>query len=117
MAKARSALLPSLFLLCACGSGEAPAPSQPEVLVVPVAQRDVPIIEEWLGTTEGYVDADIRAQVAGYLVARDYQEGSLVSKGDLLFHIDPRPFQAALEQAKGELNRAQSILVLAREDV
>ena len=104
-------------LLFACGRGDTPTPPPPEVLVVEVARRDVPLVAEFLGTTEGYVDADIRAQVAGYLVSRDYQEGSLVSKGDLLFRIDPRPFQAALDQANGELGRAQSMLELARLDV
>jgi membrane fusion protein, multidrug efflux system len=107
----------SLLWLAACGSGEPPAPPTPEVLVVDVAQRDVPIVSEWLGTTEGYVDADIRAQVAGYLISRDYQEGQLVSSGDLLFKIDPRPFQAALDQARAELGRAEASLALARQDV
>jgi RND family efflux transporter MFP subunit len=111
------ATLISILLLVACGRGDSPAPPAPEVLVVEVAQRDVPVIGEWLGTTEGFVDSDIRAQVAGYLIARDYQEGAIVSKGDLLFRIDPRPFQAALDQAKGELGRAQATLELAKLDV
>jgi membrane fusion protein (multidrug efflux system) len=105
------------FLLVACGPGEPSAPAPPEVLVVEVAQRDVPVVIEWLGTVEGFVDADIRAQVVGYLISRDYQEGSLVKKGALLFKIDPRPFQAALDGAKGDLGRAESALELARLDV
>jgi membrane fusion protein (multidrug efflux system) len=105
------------FLLIACGSGEPPPAPAPEVLVVEVAQRDVPVVIEWLGTVEGFVDADIRAQVVGYLISRDYQEGSLVKKGALLFKIDPRPFQAALDGAKGDLGRAESALELARLDL
>ena len=76
-----------------------------------------PVVSEWLGTTEGSVDAQIRAQVAGYLVSRDYQEGQRVEVGDLLFKIDPRAARAALEQAEGDLGRAQSELELARLDV
>jgi membrane fusion protein (multidrug efflux system) len=110
-------LLGAICLALACGSGEPPAPPAPEVLVVEVAAHDVPVTFEWLGTTEGSVDADIRAQVAGYLVSRDYREGSRVEPGDLLFRIDPRPFQAALDQAQGELGRAQAALELARLDV
>jgi membrane fusion protein (multidrug efflux system) len=74
-------------------------------------------VSEWLGTTEGSVDADIRAQVSGYLISRDYEEGQLVREGDLLFRIDPRPFRAALDQAKGELGRAQAELERSRLDV
>jgi membrane fusion protein, multidrug efflux system len=103
--------------LAACGPKEAPAPPPPEVLVVPAATRDVPVVSEWLGTTEGSIDADIRAQVPGYLISRDYREGQVVKKGDLLFKVDPRPFQAALDQASGELGRAQAALELSRLDV
>ena len=107
----------ALWLLAACSPSEPPAPPPPEVLVVEVVARDVPVISEWLGTTEGSVDADIRAQVSGYLISRDYQEGSRVTKDTLLFRIDPRPFQAALDQAKGDLGRAEAALELARLDV
>ena len=68
---------------------------------------------EWIGTLAGQVNADIKAQVAGYLLRRDYQEGSYVQKGQLLFEIDPRPFQAALDQAKGQLAQAEAQLVQA----
>jgi len=85
--------------------------------VVEVVARDVPVVTEWLGTTEGSVDAEIRAQVSGYLVSRDYQEGSRVEQGTLLFRIDPRSFQAALDQAQGDLGRAQAALQLSRLDV
>src|SRR5262245_39892332 len=110
-------LLGVLCLVLACGQSEAPAPLPPEVIVTEVVARDVPVVSEWLGTTEGAVDADIRAQVAGYLISRDYREGSRVEPGTLLFRIDPRPFQAALDQAKGDLGRAEAALELSRLDV
>ena len=75
----------------------------PEVMVAQVEQRDVPIYGEWIGTLDGLVNADVRAQVTGYLVRQDYKEGAYVNKGELLFEIDPRPFQAALDQAEGQL--------------
>jgi len=112
------ALLLGVFSLAwACGPGEAPVPPKPEVLVTEVVAQDVPIVSEWLGTTEGAVDVDIRAQVAGYLASRDYQEGSSVKKGTVLFRIDPRPFQATLDQARGDLGRAEAARELARLDV
>lgn len=86
----------------------APAVANPtEVVVVPVEQKDVPIYSEWIGTLDGMVNAEIRAQVSGYLLNRKYTEGSFVRKGQLLFEIDPRPFQAALDQAKGNLAQAE----------
>ena len=115
--KLRVSLAAVAAALAACGPKEAPAPPPPEVLVVPAATRDVPVVSEWLGTTEGSIDADIRAQVSGYLISRDYQEGQVVKKGDLLFRIDPRPFKAALDQATGELGRAQAAQELSRLDV
>lgn len=83
----------------------------PVVEVAPVEQKDVPIYGEWIGTLTGQVNADIKAQVTGYLLTRDYQEGSYVTKGQPLFEIDPRPFQAALDQAKGQLAQAEAQLV------
>lgn len=86
-----------------------PAPPPPlQVDVVQVQQQDVPIYSEWIGTTDGMVNADIRAQVSGYLLRKDYTEGALVKAGQLLFEIDPRPLQAVLNQAKGDLARAES---------
>src|SRR6266481_4420945 len=79
------------------------APPPIDVQVVKVEQKDVPIYNEWIGTTEGMVNADIRPQVSGYLLRQDYKEGSFVKKGQLLFEIDPRPFQAALDQAQGQV--------------
>jgi len=70
-------------------------PPPPEVRAATVEQRDLPIEREWIGTLDGLVNADIRAQVTGYLLRQDYKEGSFVRKGQLLFQIDPRPFEAA----------------------
>ena len=113
----RAPLLGAICLALACGPAEAPAPPPPEVLVVEVVARDVPIVSEWLGTTEGSIDAEIRAQVSGYLISRDYREGSRVEAGALLFRIDPRPFQATLDQARGDLGRAEAARELSRLDV
>jgi membrane fusion protein (multidrug efflux system) len=101
-----------LFIAHARSKGKlAPPPAKPpEVEVVAVEQKDVPIYTEWIGTLDGTVNADIKAQVTGYLLTKDYLEGSLVKKGQLMFQIDPRPFQAALDQAKGELAKAQGQL-------
>src|SRR5499427_7886525 len=85
----------------------------PEVEVVQVEQHDVPISSEWIGTLDGMVNATIKAQVAGYLRKQQYTEGDLVTQGQVLFEIDPRPFQAALDQAKGELAKAQGQLIQA----
>jgi membrane fusion protein (multidrug efflux system) len=80
-----------------------PPPPPPEVQVITVATTNVPIFEEWIGTLDGFVNAQIRAQVTGYLLTQDYAEGSEVKKGDELFQIDPRPFQAVLDQAQARL--------------
>ena len=93
----------SALLLTGCGEKKAAGPAAPTVEVVDVVQKDVPIVREWVGTTDGLVNAKINAQVQGYLIKQNYKEGSEVKKGQVLFEIDPRPFQAALEQAKGQL--------------
>src|SRR5205814_3195169 len=85
--------------------------------VVTVQPRDVPIFKEWIGTLEGYVNAQIRAQVTGYLLTQNYAGGSEVKKSDLLFQIDPRPFEAALGQAQGKLGQDQAQLVKTELDV
>jgi membrane fusion protein (multidrug efflux system) len=90
----------------------APGPP-PDVQVVPVEQKDVPIYAEWIGTLDGYTNADVRAQVSGYIQQQDYLEGSFVKKGQLLFQIDPRPFKAALDQAAGQLAQAKANLLNA----
>jgi membrane fusion protein (multidrug efflux system) len=80
-----------------------PAPSVPEVQFVTVVPVNVPIFEEWIGTLDGFVNAQIHAQVSGYLLTQNYMEGKEVKKGDLLFQIDPRPFEAILHQAQAKL--------------
>jgi RND family efflux transporter MFP subunit len=94
-------------------SGAQPGTS-PEVEVVQVEQKDVPIYGEWIGTLDGFTNADVRAQVTGYLLRQGYQEGAYVKKGQLLFEIDPRPFQAALDQAEGQLAQARANLANAQ---
>lgn len=89
------------------------SPAMPEVEVVRVEQKDVPVYEEWIGTLDGLVNADVRAQVTGYLQQQDYQEGAFVRKGQLLFQIDPRPFQAVVDQAEGQLAQAKAMLANA----
>jgi RND family efflux transporter MFP subunit len=94
---------------CSNGQVRAAAPPPPPVVeVAPVIQKDVPVQGEWVGTLEGYVNAQIQPQVSGYLIRQDYHEGAFVKKGQLLFEIDPRPFQAALDQAKGQLAQAEA---------
>ncbi len=99
---------------CSNSTTGAAAPAPVEVQVVEVQQRDVPIFSEWIGTLDGLVNADIKAQVSGYLLEQAYKEGSFVKKGQLLFQIDPRPFQAALDLAQGQLAQAQGQVAEAR---
>jgi RND family efflux transporter MFP subunit len=105
-------------LLAACGGNKAaPAPPPPTVEVATVVKQDTPIYSEWVATLEGYVNAQIQARVSGYVIRQAYKEGSVVKKGEVLFEIDPRPFKAALEQAKGQLAQAEAQLGKARLDV
>jgi membrane fusion protein (multidrug efflux system) len=90
--------------------------SAPEVLVATVTPKDVPRVLERVATLDGFINANINAQVQGYIISRDYQEGSVVKKGDLLFQIDPRPFEAALAQAKGTLAKDQANQVKSDAD-
>ena len=102
-----------LLAITACGRGNvqaAAAAPAPEVRVAPVVQQDVPVFSEWVATMDGYVNAQIRPQVSGYIIKQEYKEGSLVRKGQVLFEIDPRPFKAALDRAKGDLAQAQAQL-------
>lgn len=95
--------------LCGCKQKQEPRPAAPpEVEVVAVEQRDVPIYRDWVGTLDGDVNATISAQVSGYLLSRDYNEGSSVTNGQVLFQIDPAPFKAALDKAKAQLSQAQA---------
>jgi multidrug efflux pump subunit AcrA (membrane-fusion protein) len=101
-----------------CGRTQAAAPPPPpEVRVAPVVQQDVPVYSEWVATLDGYVNAQVRPQVSGYIIKQNYKEGSLVHKGEVLFEIDPRPFQAALDRAKGDLAQAQAQLGKSTLDV
>jgi len=110
-------LLVGALLAAACSRKPAQTgPPPPEVLVTTVQPRDVPRVLERVATLDGFINANINAQVQGYIVSRDYQEGSVVKKGDLLFTIDPRPFQAALAQAKGTLAKDQANQVKADAD-
>ena len=103
---------------CSGGKVRASAPPPPSVVeVAPVVQRTVRVMGEWVGTTEGYVNAQIQPQVGGYLIRQDYHEGSFVRKGQMLFEIDPRPFQAALDQAKGQLARTEAQMANAEINV
>jgi membrane fusion protein, multidrug efflux system len=113
-------LLVAALLVLVAGLGEkvpAQTPSVPEVQVMTVTQKDVPVFSEWVGTTEGLVNAKIRAQVTGYLSNQVYKEGAPVKKGDLLFEIDPRTFKAALDQALAQLAIAKARLGKTELDV
>lgn len=100
-----------------CSKGQNQAPPAQDAQVVAVERRDVPVVDEWIGTLDGSVNAQIRAQVSGYLIKQDYKEGSAVRQGDPLFEIDPRPFEAALAQATGLLAQAKAQLEKAELDV
>ena len=120
-----NAALPILLLMLAFGifisgcnrSQATAATSVPEVAVAKVETRDVPMYGEWVATLDGYINAEIRPQVAGYIIKQDYTEGALVRKGQVLFEIDPRPFQATLDRAKGDLAQAQAQLGKSTLDV
>jgi membrane fusion protein (multidrug efflux system) len=105
-----------LLAATACGPATkaASTPKPLEVLVAAVQQKDVPLYREWIGSLDGLVNAEIKAQVSGYLVTQEYTEGSFVRKGQLLFQIDPRPFQAELDQAEGRLAQSQAQLEQSR---
>jgi len=112
-----AALLIFLVFPTACSRKPAQTgPPPPEVLVTTVAPRDVPRILERVATLDGFINANINAQVSGYIISRDYKEGSVVKKGDLLFRIDSRPFDAALAQAKANLAKAQATQAKADAD-
>ncbi len=104
--------------LAGCSKKETTAAAAPpEVEVTGVIQQDVPLYTECISTLDGYVNAEIRPQVSGYLLKQNYLEGTVVAKGQTLFEIDPRPFEAALEQAKGQLAQAEAQLGKTKLDV
>lgn len=120
--RSRRAWMGGAIVLCCCailagcsGKSATPpkAPPPPAVGVVAVQQRDVPVYGDWVATLDGYVNANIQPQVSGYLVRQDYREGSYVRKDEVLFEIDPRPFQAALDQVRGQLSQARGQLAQA----
>jgi membrane fusion protein (multidrug efflux system) len=104
--------------LFGCSSSKAaPAPPPAVVEVATVVQQDTPIYSEWVAILDGYVNAQIQPHVSGYIVRQNYKEGSMVRKGEILFEIDPRPFKAALDQAKAQLAQAEAQLGKASLDV
>lgn len=113
-------LIPVTGILAGCRSSvsaQAGPPPPLKVSVVKVERSDVPLMGEWVGTLDGYVNAQIQPQASGYLIRQDYREGSLVQKDQVLFEIDPRPFEDALLQAQGQLEQAQAQLELAEINV
>jgi RND family efflux transporter MFP subunit len=111
-------LLATVSTAVGCGkTNAAPAIPVSEVEVAGVVQKDVPIVSEWVATLDGYVNAQIQAQVTGYVIRQTYKEGSFVRKGQMLFQIDPRPFRAALDQANAQLEQAQAQLAKTAMDV
>jgi membrane fusion protein (multidrug efflux system) len=123
----QKAILHGLLLVIALGVGSgcetsaspkaAPQLPPPEVLVTEVIQKDVPIYFEWIGTTEGFVNAQIRPRVQGSLRSRDYKEGAFIKAGQLMFAVDPSEYEAALKQALGDLGRAEANLGKTQLDV
>src|SRR6266404_6836922 len=107
-----------LSLIGGCSGGKvASAPPPPVVEVATVVQQDTPIYSEWVATLDGYVNAQIQPRVPGYIIRQNYKEGNVVRKGEVLFEIDPRPFKAALDQAKAQLAQAEAQLGKASLDV
>jgi len=105
-------------MAAACSKkAEAPPPPPPSVEVAPVTQKDVPVYSEWIGSLDGFVNAEIRPQIEGYLLRQVYREGDLVNAGDTLFEIDPREFQAAFDQAKGSVSQYEATLANAKTTV
>jgi len=110
----------AMCAVAACGTRTQATPAAPPPLAVEVAtvsERNVPVSSEWIATLDGYVNAQIRPQVSGYLVRRTYREGAMVRKGDVLFEIDPRPFNAALAQAQAQVSQAEAQLAKSARDV
>ena len=117
-AAAQALLFGCLLILGGCSGGKAapPAPT-PTVEVATVIERDTPIYSDWVATLDGYVNAAIQPRVSGYVIKQNYREGAVLRKGDVLFEIDPRPFRAALDQAKAQLAQAEAELGKANLDV
>jgi len=116
-ARTRCCSAPAILVLCLCSCHKPAPPRLTEVTVGTPIRQDVPVYSQWIGTTVGFIDAEIHSKVTGYLLAQDYREGSLVKTGDLLFEVDPRPFQAVVDQANAQLNVANAGLTQAKADV
>jgi RND family efflux transporter MFP subunit len=119
--KTKTAWATPLIILATCltacsRKAEQAGPPPPTVIVATVTPRDVPIVKEGVATLDGFINANINAQVQGYIISRDYKEGSVVKKGDLLFQIDPRPFEASLAQAKANLAKDKAMQLKASAD-
>ena len=119
LARAGLAVPAALAIVSGCSSGRAAAPATalPTVEVAAVIQRDTPIYSDWVAILDGYINAQIQPHVSGYIIRQNYREGSVVKRGDVLFEIDPRPFQAALDQANAQLAQAEAQLGKAALDV
>jgi membrane fusion protein, multidrug efflux system len=104
------------FLVIGCGKSAPPSPPPAEVLVTEVVRHDVPVTGDWVGTTDGYINAQIRAKVQGYLLKQGYRDGSTVKAGQLLYQLDPRQYQADLDKALGDLAQAKANLVRSQEN-
>lgn len=111
---ARVVAISSTLLIFACRKGDPPKPPPPTVQVTEVVQQDVPIYREWVGTLDGFVNAEIRPQVTGYIEKQAYKEGSFVKEGDLLYGIDPRNYKDLTDVAKATLDRNIATLENAR---
>lgn len=105
------------ILLAGCAKKEVASPPPPEVEITAVTRQTVPLYTEWVATLDSYVNAQIQPQVTGYRTAQKYSEGTAVHKGELLFEIDPKPFDAALRQSKGQLAEAEAQLGKTKLDV
>jgi RND family efflux transporter MFP subunit len=117
--RGRGAILILLAAICwtGCAKKEVALAAEPEVEVTPVVQQDVPVYTECVATLDGYVNAQIQPQVTGYLMKQNYTEGTVINKDDVLFEIDPRPFEAALQQSKGQMAQAEAQLGKTKLDV
>jgi membrane fusion protein (multidrug efflux system) len=108
----------TLLFMSGCKKGQTEIASDPPTVeVVQIIQKDIPVYSEWVASTDGFVNATIRAQVQGYLITRNYKEGDFVKQGQILFEIDPRPFQAILDQAKAARNQSKASLNQAKAEV
>jgi RND family efflux transporter MFP subunit len=110
-------LMSAALFLSGCAKKQATPTAAPEVEITPVTQQDVPLYTECIATLDGYVNAQIQPQVSGYLTRQNYREGTVVHKGEVLFEIDPRPFEAGLQQSKGQLAQAEAQLGKTKLDV